>query len=169
MVVEFAVNGNQALWNPRERNLYEHVLSHSATGAPWYSSFSLETFYLPGKWQKLSFNCFHCVTTTHQDRISKGWFTCVPQPNPAEAKVDHLLLTIIFMTVFIIGAPVEDNNASEWVRIVAATYGCKILQLYEYNANVYGYDANCEWHPKNTRSCSIKDSWLPRWGIYASV
>ena len=78
----------------------EHVLSHSATGAPWYSSFSLETFYLPGKWQKLSFNCFHCVTNTHQDRISKGCFTCVPQPNPAEAKVDHLLLTIIFMTVF---------------------------------------------------------------------
>ena len=39
---------------------------------PWYSSFSLKTFYLPGKWQKLSFNCFHCVTNTHQDRFSKG-------------------------------------------------------------------------------------------------
>ena len=41
----------------------------------------------------------------------------------------------------------EDNNAFECVRIVATTYGCKntkILQLYEYNANVYGYDANCE-------------------------
>ena len=38
----------------------------------------------------------------------------------------------------------EDNNASECVRIVAATYGYKILQLYEYNANVHGYDANCE-------------------------
>ena len=38
----------------------------------------------------------------------------------------------------------EDNNASECVRIVAATYSCKILQLYEYNENVYGYDANCE-------------------------
>ena len=50
----------------------QHVLSHSATGAPWYSGSSLETFYLPGKWQKLSFNCFHCVTNTHQNRISKG-------------------------------------------------------------------------------------------------
>ena len=29
----------------------------------------------------------------------------------------------------------EDNNASKCVRTVAATYGCKILQLYEYNAN----------------------------------
>ena len=48
------------------------------------------------------------------------------------------------MTVFIRGAPVEDNNASECVRIVAATYSCKILQLCEYNANVYGYNANCE-------------------------
>ena len=38
----------------------------------------------------------------------------------------------------------EDNTASECVRTVAATYGCKILQLYEYNGNVYGYDANCE-------------------------
>ena len=28
----------------------------------------------------------------------------------------------------------EDNTASECVRTVAATYGCKILQLYEYNA-----------------------------------
>ena len=33
----------------------------------------------------------------------------------------------------------EDNTASECVRTVA-TYGCKILQLYEYDANVYGYD-----------------------------
>ena len=49
-----------------------------------------------------------------------------------------------FLTVFIRGAPVEDNTASECVRTVAATYGCKILQLYEYNANVHGYDANCE-------------------------
>ena len=34
----------------------------------------------------------------------------------------------------------EDNTASECVRTVAATYGCKIVQLYEYDANVYGYD-----------------------------
>ena len=32
----------------------------------------------------------------------------------------------------------EDNTASECIRTVAATYGCKILQLYEYDANVYG-------------------------------
>ena len=55
-------------------------------------------------------------------------------------------------------APVEDNTASECIRTVAATYGCKILQLYEYGANVYGYDANCERYPNNTSSCSIKDS-----------
>ena len=51
-----------------------------------------------------------------------------------------LLLTIIFMTVFIRRAPVEDNTASERIGTVAATYGCKILQPYEYDANVYGYD-----------------------------
>ena len=34
----------------------------------------------------------------------------------------------------------EDNTASECVRTGAATYGCKSLQLYEYDANVYGYD-----------------------------
>ena len=51
---------------------------------------------------------------------------------------------LFFMTVFIRGALVEDNTASECVRTVAATYGCKILQLYGHNANVYGYDANCE-------------------------
>ena len=65
-----------------------------------------------------------------------------------EAIVDHLLLTIIFMTVLIRRTPVEDNTASECIRTVAATYGCKILQLYEYDANMYGYDANCEWPPR---------------------
>ena len=48
------------------------------------------------------------------------------------------------MTVFIRRAQVEDKTASECIRTIAATYGCKILQLYEYDANVYGYDANCE-------------------------
>ena len=33
-------------------------------------------------------------------------------------------------------------NASECIRTVGATYGCKILQLYEHDANVYEYDAN---------------------------
>ena len=46
-------------------------------------------------------------------------------------------------SVVIRRAPVEDNIASECIRTVAATYGCKILQLYEYDENVYGYDANC--------------------------
>ena len=43
----------------------------------------------------------------------------------------------------------EGNTASECIRTVAATYGCKILQLneceaneYEYEANEYGYEAN---------------------------
>ena len=36
----------------------------------------------------------------------------------------------------------EDNTASEYIRTVVATYGCKILQLYEYEANEYRYEAN---------------------------
>ena len=42
---------------------------------------------------------------------------------------------------FIRRAPVEDNTASERNRTVAVKYCCKILQPYEYDANVYGYDA----------------------------
>ena len=34
-----------------------------------------------------------------------------------------------FMTVFIRRAPVEDNAASECIRTIAATYGCKILRI----------------------------------------
>ena len=45
---------------------------------------------------------------------------------------------------FIKRPPVDDNTSLECIRSVAATYGCKILQLYEYDANVYEYDANCE-------------------------
>ena len=41
------------------------------------------------------------------------------------------------MTVLNRRAPVKHNTASECIRTVAATYGCKILQLYEYDANVY--------------------------------
>ena len=33
-----------------------------------------------------------------------------------------------FLSVFIRRARVEDNTASECIRTVAATYGCKILQ-----------------------------------------
>ena len=49
-----------------------------------------------------------------------------------------------FLIVFIRRAPVEDNTAQECIRTVATTYGCKILQLYQYDVNVYGYDAKCE-------------------------
>ena len=48
------------------------------------------------------------------------------------------------MNVFIREAPIEENIASECIRIVATTHGCKILQLCKYDANVYGYVANCE-------------------------
>ena len=52
------------------------------------------------------------------------------------------------MIVFIKRAPEEDNTASECIRTVAATCGCKILQLCEYDTNVYQYDENCEWTPQ---------------------
>ena len=55
---------------------------------------------------------------------------------------------LFFMTVLIRRARVEDNTVSECICTVAATYGCKILQLYEYDANMYRYDTNCEWPPK---------------------
>ena len=38
----------------------------------------------------------------------------------------------------------KDNTVSECNGTVAATYGCKILQLSEYVANEYGYDAKCK-------------------------
>ena len=34
------------------------------------------------------------------------------------------------------------NTASDDIRTVAARHGCKILQLYEYDANVYRYNAS---------------------------
>ena len=72
-----------------------------------------------------------------------------------QANVDHMSLMIIFfMAVFIRRAPLEDNTESECIRTVAATYGYRIVQLYECDAYVYGHDANCEWHPKNTSSCT---------------
>ena len=60
-----------------------------------------------------------------------------PEGKVVSKEPDYLLLTIIFMTVLIRGALVEDNTATECIRTVAATYGCKILilQLYEYEAN----------------------------------
>ena len=38
----------------------------------------------------------------------------------------------------------EDDTASECIRTIAATYGCKILELYEYEANEYGFEAECK-------------------------
>ena len=39
----------------------------------------------------------------------------------------------------------EENTVSECIRNIAATYGSKIFQLYEYEANEYGrYEANRE-------------------------
>ena len=54
----------------------------------------------------------------------------------------------------------DDNTVPECIRTLAATYGCKILQLfrtvlYEYEENEYGYEANCEGYPKNTSLCNI--------------
>ena len=59
-------------------------------------------------------------------------------------KANTCYSAIIFMTIFIRRASVKHNKAMECIRTVAPTYGCEILQLYEYNANVYGCDKNCE-------------------------
>ena len=43
----------------------------------------------------------------------------------------------------------EDNTVPECIRNVAASYGYKISQLHEYEANDYGYGAKCErYSPK---------------------
>ena len=42
------------------------------------------------------------------------------------------------MNVFIREAPIKENTASECIRTAAATYDCKILQLYKYGASEYG-------------------------------
>ena len=53
------------------------------------------------------------------------------------------------MSVFIREAPIEENTASECIRTVAAMYDGRILQLYEYGTDEYGYEASCEWHPNH--------------------
>ena len=55
-----------------------------------------------------------------------------------------ILNRLIFVTVFIRKELVEDYTESECIRTVAATYSCKSLQRYEYEANEYSYKANCE-------------------------
>ena len=42
---------------------------------------------------------------------------------------------LFFMTVFIREAPIEESTTLECIRTIAATYRCKILQLYECGAN----------------------------------
>ena len=42
--------------------------------------------------------------------------------------------SVDYLTVFIRRAPLKHNTASECIRTVAATYGCKILQPYKYDA-----------------------------------
>ena len=42
------------------------------------------------------------------------------------------------------GPFVTDDYFYDCFHKRSITYGCKIVQLYEYNANVYEYDANCE-------------------------
>ena len=117
--MEFTVNGNQ---------FYVSMSYHISQLVPrGIAVFLLKHFIFleNGK------NCHSIVFTVLQIHIKT-------ESLKADSHVsrNHLLLTTIFMTVFIRGAPVEDNNASECVRILATTYGCKILQLYEYNANV---------------------------------
>ena len=59
--------------------------------------------------------------------------SCIRLPNLKRKcfiKNHYLLMSIDFlMTVFIREAQVEENNSSECIRTVAATYGCKILRL----------------------------------------
>ena len=43
----------------------------------------------------------------------------------------------------------EDNTASESISILATTYGRKSLQLYEYDANEYRYEAKWKRYSKN--------------------
>ena len=45
---------------------------------------------------------------------------------------------------FIRETPREKNIASECISTRATKYGCKILQLFEYNASMYRYNVNCE-------------------------
>ena len=48
------------------------------------------------------------------------------------------------MNILIGEASTGENTASECIRTVPATYGCKILQLYEHEANEYGYISGYE-------------------------
>ena len=87
------------------------------------------------------------VITTPKDRIGHplGLIHMYPATESGRSESSPFVIVIFFfMTVFIRSGPAEDNTVSECIRSVTATYACKILQLYEHDANVYGYDANCE-------------------------
>ena len=52
-----------------------------------------------------------------------------PATDPAEAKVDHLLLTIIFNDRFHYRTPVKHDTALECIRTLAAT---RVVKFYNY-------------------------------------
>ena len=100
-------------------------------------------------------------TRMYQFRLCWGWFSCIQLPNLKQKWVFFSNKETLFVdedylynTVFIRKAPIRENTSSECIRIVAAMCSCKILQLYEYEANECGHEPNCERYPKNTSSCS---------------
>ena len=56
-----------------------------------------------------------------------------PATESGQTKVDHLLLTIIFITVFIRRAPVEDNTELECICAVAQRM---VVKFYNYTNTV---------------------------------
>ena len=73
---------------------------------------AISTFASSGNWvrfwayQEVSLSC-------------KGWFWCILLPNPKWKwfiKSHYLLMRIIFMTVFIREALIEENTSSEYIR-----------------------------------------------------
>ena len=64
-----------------------------------------------------------------------------PATESGRSESEAFVIDDYFFDVFIRRAPVDDNTASERI---AALDGCKTLQLYEHDANVWLYDANCE-------------------------
>ena len=79
----------------------------------------------------------------------------------SEAKVAYkeplfVYYDYFFMTAFTRKAPIEENTASKCIHTVVATYGCKISQLYEYETNEHGYEANGRMTPQEYQY-NIKD------------
>ena len=66
------------------------------------------------------------------------------------------------MTVFIRRAPVDGNTTLECISTVAATYGCKSLQLYEYDVNVYGIRCELRMTPQEYQFMQHKRQLITR-------